>query len=269
MQNSRVAGVVGMAGDMHNSRVADAVRAAGMAGKTEQLDEKLMRGGESGAIDSNSSEVEVSGSAGSGGRLGNEKDRSKVDHPLIGMAAMGCGGEPDHCGNRMERSQCGENNSGEPSQSSTSRFSKFSNQLRFSDIRNLRASPSSSELLPTSYCSELLIDMDASSADLSDSSWIDSNDSSDDIQNYSADNDLPKKHTHFGADLSGFSDDNDIYRGLVLDFSEETALKTASVGTRKAFIIGNNNSLNVVTLQRRFIFDYEGPITFIELSQLY
>ncbi len=56
------------------------------------------------------------------------------------------------------------------------------------------------------------------------------------------------------------------YCGLMTDFSDMTALKSTSVGSRKAFVIGNNNL--VMTLQRRFTLDYNAPITFIESSQL-
>ncbi len=83
-----------------------------------------------------------------------------------------------------------------------------------------------------------------------DSSWIDSSDNCNDVPAFTINNHEPKNHVHFGKDLSGFSNNSNNYHGLLSDFSDLTVLKFMSVGTRKAFVIGNNNLMKVMTLQR-------------------
>ncbi len=147
--------------------------------------------------------------------------------------------------------------------------SQLSIQSRFSDITNMRSLSLSSNISNVSNRSELIISKsDTSNSDSSDSSWSNEDDNCNNVEVYSTDSDDVKKHNHFGKDLSGFSDDNNNYCGLMSDFSHGTALKTTSVGTRKAFIIGSTNSLNMIALQQRFILDFDGPLTFIESSQL-
>ncbi len=59
-----------------------------------------------------------------------------------------------------------------------------------------------------------------------------------------------QNYLHFGVDLSGCSDElNNIY-GIMSNIKDMTALKTTSNDTRKAFIVGGNNSLNDVTLKK-------------------
>lgn len=128
---------------------------------------------------------------------------------------------------------------------------------RFSNITNMRTSLSSLKLSNTSHYSEFFNNTDAFRIDPSDSSWIDSNNNCNDIQSFSDDNDEPKKHSNFGKDFCGFSDNNNDYNGLLSNFSHMTALKTTSVVIRKAFVIGNSTLLMVITLQRRFTLVYK------------
>ncbi len=147
--------------------------------------------------------------------------------------------------------------------------SQLSIQLRLLDITNMRSSSSSSNIFNVSNHSELIISKsDTSNLDSLDSSWSNEDDNCNDVEGCSTDSNDTKKHNHFGKDLSGFSDDNNNYCGLMSDFSQGTALKTTSVVTRIAFIIGSTNSLNMMALQRRFILDMDGPITFMESLQL-
>ncbi len=88
---------------------------------------------------------------------------------------------------------------------------------------------------------KFFLQSDASNIDSSDSSWIDSSDDC-------SDNDGTKIYSHFGTDLLGFSGNDDDYHGLLPQFSQMTTLNTMSVGTRKAFVIGNDNLLKVITL---------------------
>ncbi len=115
-------------------------------------------------------------------------------------------------------------------------ISKSSIHSRFSDITNLRTSHSFSEHSNTSCYSEFFVDMDALNMDSSDSSWIDSSNNCNDVPTFTTNNPEPKNHIHFGKDLSEFSDNSSDYHG-----------KAMSVGTRKVFVIGNNNLLKVMT----------------------
>ncbi len=127
--------------------------------------------------------------------------------------------------------------------------SQLSIQSRFSDITNMSSSLSSSNISNMSNHSELIINTDTSNLDSLDSSWSNEDDNCNDIEGCSTDSNDTKKHNHFRKDLSGFLDDNNNYCGLMADFSQGTALKTTSVGTRKAFIIGSTNSLNMIALR--------------------
>ncbi len=115
-------------------------------------------------------------------------------------------------------------------------------------MTNLRTSPSFSENSNSSLPSEFFLDADALITDLSDNSWIDSSDDCSNVPIFTTANPEPKNHIHFGKDLSGYLDNSNDCHGMLSDFSDVTALKTTSVGIRKVFVIGNNNSLKVVTL---------------------
>ena len=72
-------------------------------------------------------------------------------------------------------------------------------------------------------------------------------------------------HYHFGQDLSGQGSS----LGIISDFRDITVLNTPSSGKRKLFIVGSSNILIDSEITSQVSLDINGPITFIESSQLF
>ncbi len=69
-----------------------------------------------------------------------------------------------------------------------------------------------------------------------------------------------KFHVHFGDNFSGHSFELNNIHSMMSDLKDMTALKTTSNGTRKAFIVGGNNTLNIVTLKKDLLWAIIVPL---------
>ncbi len=74
------------------------------------------------------------------------------------------------------------------------------------------------------------------------------------------------KHQHYGNELSWFAFSHNSYG---LEFHAATAFKTPTDGCKKVFAIQSSNLLIGRSVKEQFKLDFDGPVTFIELSQIY
>mmetsp|Transcript_12308 Transcript_12308/g.26192 ORF Transcript_12308/g.26192 Transcript_12308/m.26192 type:complete len:567 (+) Transcript_12308:899-2599(+) len=105
----------------------------------------------------------------------------------------------------------------------------------------------------------------SSQSDLSSlhSNWSDTDDECNHIEESTS-----NTHSQCGVELTGSMTKSGGIVGIMSDFSDSTMLTTPSVGSRQMFVIEETNDIACINVSGRHHLKKEGPVTFLECTQL-